>query len=124
MALPAGEGGAGHCGPRAPPKPLGRLRARGLRETPARPGQPARAPGEPVKDAGTCGASAQLPPENGHPPPADRRPLSPPWLLLSRSFSPLPPAFRHRPGISAGKKGSMKTACSPTASPTENMVQL
>lgn len=74
--LPAGEGGAGHCGPRAPPKPLGRLRARGLRETPARPGPPARAPGESVKDAGTCGASAQLPPEDGHPPPAGRRPLS------------------------------------------------
>lgn len=94
-------------GPRAPPEPRGRLLARGLRETPARPGPPGRAPWASLEGAGRCGTSAQLPPDYGHlpPPPPPARPLL--WIplpLLSRSFFPLPLGFRHRPGISAGKR--------------------
>lgn len=106
--LPAGEEGAAERGrgPHAPPKPRGPLRACGLQETPSRPRPPGRAPRE---WGGGVSAARGL-----SAPPAGRRPTSsttsrsrasPSFLpFLSRSFSALPPAFRHRLGISAGKR--------------------
>lgn len=115
----------GRCSPLPPPPPApsGTRESRGARPLAPRPAQaqraapgarppadprpPGRAPRESVKGAGKRagarrGTSAQLPPDDGHSlPPTARWPLSP---LLSRPFSSLPPGFRHRPGISAGKR--------------------
>lgn len=84
---------AGSCGPRppgaaAPPRPA-RPRPRAL-------GRGEEAHGS---ERGARRGSGEAPARR-HPPAG----LSAVWPGLSRSFSSLPPGFRHRPGISAGKR--------------------
>nr|XP_021492196.1 uncharacterized protein LOC110548343 [Meriones unguiculatus] len=92
------------------PSPAGSC-GRGLPERrPARPRPRARG----AAKGSRLGARSAARLGGGSGPTAPARPLPPPppppaglsalWLRLPRSFSSLPPGFRHRPGISAGKR--------------------